>query len=122
MTDSFEEFTLFLIFVNCSIFSVATPVFSESSFAALLRASAAIEFNSAGIDFAMTALFVTVFVEQWLSTKNHLPALIGLAASVICLVIFGSDSFLIPSMIAITVFLALGRKKIEEAEGGAERE
>lgn len=82
----------------------------------------AIEFNSAGIDFAMTALFVTVFVEQWLSTKNHLPALIGLAASVICLVIFGSDSFLIPSMIAITVFLALGRKKIEEAEGGAERE
>ena len=47
MTDSFEEFTLFLIFVNCSIFSVATPVFSESSFAALLRASAAIEFNSA---------------------------------------------------------------------------
>lgn len=73
----------------------------------------AIEFNSAGIDFAMTALFVTVFVEQWLSTKNHMPALIGLFASVICLVFFGSDSFLIPSMIAITVLLALGRKKME---------
>lgn len=76
----------------------------------------AIEFNSAGIDFAMTALFVTVFVEQWLSTKNHLPALIGLGASIVCLVFFGSGNFLIPSMIAITVFLALARKKIETAE------
>lgn len=76
----------------------------------------AIEFNSAGIDFAMTALFVTVFVEQWLSTKNHLPALIGLGASIVCLVFFGNGNFLIPSMIAITVFLALARKKIETAE------
>lgn len=74
----------------------------------------AIEFNSAGIDFAMTALFVTVFVEQWLSTKNHMPALIGLFASAVCLMIFGSDNFLIPSMVTITVFLALGRKRMEK--------
>lgn len=51
----------------------------------------AISFNTAGIDFAMTALFVTVFVEQWLSTKNHIPALTGLFASLICLSIFGQD-------------------------------
>lgn len=77
---------------------------------------AVIPFDTTGVDFSMTALFVTVFVEQWLSTKNHIPALIGLCASAVCLAIFGSDNFLIPSMIAITVFMALGRKKIEKEE------
>ena len=71
----------------------------------------AITFNTAGIDFAMTALFVTVFVEQWLSTKNHIPAITGVLASAICLMIFGSDNFLIPSMISISIILSLGKKK-----------
>ena len=75
-----------------------------------------IPFDTTGVDFSMTALFVTVFVEQWLSTKNHIPALIGLAASIVCLVIFGSYNFLIPSMIVITVLMAFGRKKIEREE------
>lgn len=66
---------------------------------------AAISFNTEGIDFAMTALFVTVFVEQWLSTKNHIPALIGVAASILCLALFGSDNFLISAMIVITAVL-----------------
>ncbi len=78
----------------------------------------AISFNTAGIDFSMTALFVTVFVEQWLSTKNHLPALVGVLSSVICLLVFGSDSFLIPSMIAITVILSLGKTTLERKDGG----
>lgn len=82
----------------------------------------ALQFNTAGIDFSMTALFVTVFVEQWLSTKNHRSAVLGVVSSVICLMIFGSDSFLIPSMIVITVILSLTRKKIEETDGGAEDE
>lgn len=82
----------------------------------------ALQFNTAGIDFSMTALFVTVFVEQWLSTKNHLSAVLGVVSSVICLLIFGSDRFLIPSMIAITVVLSLTRKKIEESDGGADYE
>ena len=77
---------------------------------------AVIPFDTTGVDFSMTALFVTVFVEQWLSTKNHIPALMGLLVSVLCLVIFGSSNFLIPSMIAITVLLAFGRKKIEKEE------
>lgn len=80
----------------------------------------ALEFNTAGIDFAMTALFVTVFVEQWLSTKQHLPALIGLGASVVCLVIFGSSQFLIPSMIFITILLSVCRKSIENGGAGNE--
>ena len=67
-------------------------------------------FDTAGIDFSMTALFVTVFVEQWLSTKNHWPGMIGLVSAAACLAIFGPDSFLLPTMIAITISLLLLRK------------
>ena len=70
-----------------------------------------IPFNTKGIDFALTALFVTVFVEQWLSTKDHLPALIGVVSSVVCLILFGADGFLIPAMLLITALLALCGKK-----------
>ena len=69
-----------------------------------------VNFNSAGIDFALTALFLTVFVEQWLTTKNHLAAITGVVMSVICLLVFGADSFLIPAMILITVALTLMRR------------
>lgn len=72
--------------------------------------------NFEGIDFALTALFVTIFVEQWLSTKNHLPALVGVGASVLCLLIFGADLFLIPSMIAIAGILIAARRTGKEAE------
>ena len=71
--------------------------------------------NYEGIDFVLTALFVTIFVEQWLSTKNHIPALIGLGGSVVCLILFGSGTFLIPSMGVIALLLLLTRKK-EEAK------
>ncbi len=76
-----------------------------------------IPFNTEGMEFAMTALFVTVFVEQWMSTKDHVPAIIGVAASVACLLIFGAGNFLIPAMIAIT--LALG--VLRGLRGGGER-
>ncbi len=69
-----------------------------------------IPFNTEGIDFALTALFVTVFVEQWKNTKNHLPALIGVCTSVLCLLVFGADNFLIPSMLLITAILMFSRK------------
>lgn len=68
-------------------------------------------FSTEGIDFALTALFVSVFVEQWLSTKDHVPALMGLGASVLCLLFFGPDSFLIPSMLLILLGLTLYRRK-----------
>lgn len=64
-----------------------------------------------GVDFALTALFLTVFVEQWLTTKNHLSAIIGVGASVICLLLFGSDKFLIPAMILITCLLLAMKNK-----------
>lgn len=73
-------------------------------------AGSALTFNSAGIDFAMTALFVTVFVEQWLTAKDHAPAVMGVIITVVCLVIFGSDLFLIPSMALILAALSLRRR------------
>ena len=72
---------------------------------------AMIPFNTEGIDFALTALFVTVFVEQWLSSKDHIPALIGVISSVVCLMLFGADGFLIPAMVLISALLALYGKK-----------
>ena len=80
-----------------------------------------ITFNTAGIDFSMTALFVTVFVEQWLTTKNHLPAIAGLFCSIACLMIFGPENFLIPTMISITIVLSLC-KNVMDNEGGAKDE
>ena len=73
-----------------------------------------IPFNVDGIDFALTALFVTIFVEQWLTTKNHLPALVGITSSIACLLVFGTDRFLIPTMIIIVALLILQRSKLEE--------
>ena len=72
-----------------------------------------IPFDTTGIDFSMTALFVTVFVEQWTSTKEHRPALLGVGATLLCLVLFGQDVFLIPSMLVITLALTLLRPKLE---------
>ena len=74
--------------------------------------------NTEGIDFSMTALFLVVFTEQWMSTNDHRSAVAGVAASVICLLIFGASAFLIPSMISITVILTLmrGSKKTESSQ------
>lgn len=70
-----------------------------------------VKFNSEGIDFALTALFFTVFLEQWLTTKKHAPAVIGVAVSVICLAIFGSENFLIPTMLIIALLLCLYKEE-----------
>lgn len=69
-----------------------------------------IPINFEGVEFVLTALFVTMFVEQWLTHKNHLPAIIGVASTVLCLAIFGSEIFLIPSMVMIAVLLTVTRK------------
>lgn len=77
-------------------------------------------FNTQGIDFALTALFVTVFVEQWLTTKNHLSAVIGVVSTVVCLVLFGSQYFLIPSMLLIAFLLTVFKKyTVEEDKDNA---
>ena len=69
-----------------------------------------------GISFVLTALFVTMFVEQWLSTKDHTPAVIGVLCTAACLILFGAEWFLIPSMGAIAGLLILRRNRGKEAE------
>ena len=70
-----------------------------------------VKFNSEGIDFALTALFLTVFIEQWLTSKKHTPALIGVLISAVCLMIFGSENFLIPAMLVIALLLCLHKEE-----------
>jgi len=69
-----------------------------------------LNFNTNGVEFVLTALFVTVFVEQWLNCKNHLPAVIGVVSTVLCLVVFGAEYFLIPSMLLIKIVLTVLKK------------
>lgn len=76
-------------------------------------AGSLITFNSEGIDFAMTALFVVIFVEQWLFCTSHIPAITGILITAICLIIFGTNNFLLPSMILILIVLTGFRKNIE---------
>lgn len=79
-----------------------------------------LNFDSTGIDFAMTALFTTVFLEQWLSSENHIPAVLGVAATLVCRILFGRDLFLIPAMIIIIAVLTVARGKIEPKEAAGE--
>ena len=69
-----------------------------------------------GIDFALTALFITIFVEQWLTTKNHFPALVGVISAIVCLIVFGADGFLIPTMILIAAILVIYPKTEKEEQ------
>ena len=70
-------------------------------------------FDSRGIDFVMTALFVVIFINQWKAAQSRKPALIGLAAAALCLICFGRDYFILPSMALIVVCLTLARGRIE---------
>ena len=74
---------------------------------------AVLPFSTEGIEFSMTALFVAAFTEQWLTTKDHIPALTGLICTLLCLVVFGKDNFLIPAMLLITLVLTLLRGREE---------
>lgn len=78
-----------------------------------------LSFDLTGIDFAMTALFVVIFVEQWLAAKSHLPALIGLSCGVLCLLLFGADGFLLPALVLAVAALLLLRGKLDGKEASA---
>ncbi len=69
-------------------------------------------FSTEGIEFSMTALFAASFTEQWLSDRDHTAALCGLISTLLCLLVFGSENFLIPAMLVITAVLTfLGKKE-----------
>jgi len=75
-----------------------------------------LNFNTKGLDFAMTALFVVIFLEHWRKEKNHVPALLGLAIPLGCLLILGVDSFMLPAMGLILLALTLVRKPLERVD------
>lgn len=79
-------------------------------------AGSLLPFDPSGIGFVMTAMFVVIFLEQWRKEKNHASSFIGLGVSVICLICFGSDSFMIPTMAAVIAILALLKNKLERLE------
>lgn len=68
-----------------------------------------VTFNTRGLDFVLTALFVVIFLSQWLSHRDHRPAIIGIVCSVLALLVFGPDHFIIPAMLAILAALTLGQ-------------
>lgn len=84
-------------------------------FAGALLGSA-LKFDTTGVDFAMTALFVVIVVEQWEKAKTKIPAIIGAVSALICLLIFGPDNFLIPTMVCIPIGLFALKKHIEKKE------
>lgn len=76
----------------------------------------AVKVNTSGIEFALTALFLTVFCDQWMNGKDYFSALTGVISSIICLLIFGPADFLIPSMLLITAVLLLRMFKEDKNE------
>jgi 4-azaleucine resistance transporter AzlC len=80
-------------------------------------AGSLIPFKAPGLDFIMTAMFVVIFMDQWLKEKKHYTAIIGLLSAAACRLIFSADSFMIPSMILILAFLTALRKPLERAGG-----
>ena len=84
-------------------------------------AGALIPFSTEGVDFAMTALFVVIAVDQWKAYKKHLPALIGGGVTVVFLIVlgslFGQDQMLLISLGVIVLLLLILRERLEEKEG-----
>ncbi len=74
-----------------------------------------ISFDTQGLDFVMTAMFVVIFLNQLMKERKHYTALIGLLSSVGCLVLFGAESFLIPTMLTILLLLTVLRRPLERA-------
>ena len=103
-----EKFLLAITLLNQSYWIIGSAIGGI--------AGTVIPFDSTGIDFAMTALFVVIFLEQWFQKKNRIPAVIGMVVSFICLQIFGADHFVLPTMLIIIGVLFMSRKKLETEE------
>ena len=95
--------------------SAAAPSAPEAAGGGLL--GSLIHFDTTGLDFVMTAMFVVIFMEQWMKEQRHFSELIGFAAAVGCLLLFGADSFLIPTMVCILAALSFLRKPITDKYG-----
>lgn len=77
-----------------------------------------IHFNTEGLEFVMTAMFVVIFLEQWLKEKDHRSGIFGLVLSAVCLAAFGQDNFIILAMLAILAALTVMRPETEKGGAG----
>ncbi|GAB2046321.1 azaleucine resistance protein AzlC [Agathobaculum sp. TL06] len=75
-----------------------------------------IHFNTEGLDFVMTAMFIVIFMEQWMKDKKHTSALLGIGLSLLCVLAFGAENFIIPAMAAIVAVLTACRKSLQTKE------
>ncbi|MDD3172794.1 MAG: AzlC family ABC transporter permease [Herbinix sp.] len=75
-----------------------------------------VEFNTKGIDFVLTSLFVVILINQWRSTTNHLPAVIGIASAILCRLLFGPSNFIIPAMLSILFFVTVLKTPMERGK------
>ena len=111
--------------VNRSAYRLLVTLFNQTSWVAgsFLGGwlGGLLNFDSTGMDFAMTALFTTVFIQQWIDSRSHIPAVLGLTATLVCRVLFGRDLFLIPAMLIIIGTLTVMRGRIE-SDGGADND
>lgn len=99
---------------ECLLISLFDQIYWVAGSTAGALLGGAVPFSTEGVDFALTALFLTVFTQQWLESKTHFPALCGVEVSVVSLAVFGPDRFLIPAMAGITaLLLAAGLKEKE---------
>ncbi|MDO4623114.1 MAG: AzlC family ABC transporter permease [Eubacteriales bacterium] len=87
--------------------------FSGSTIGGLV--GSVLNFNTKGLDFVMTAMFVVILLEQLLKESKHYTAVIGILCTVLCRLLFGVDSFMIPTMIAIVLCLTIFRTPIQKA-------
>ena len=67
-----------------------------------------------GVDFALTALIISIFVDQWRGCKKHLPAILGVTITIVCLCVFGRENFLLPALLILVAALLAGRRWIDE--------
>ena len=81
-----------------------------------------LKFDTSGISFVMTAMFVVIFLDQWMKEKIHVSSMIGILVSLVCLILFGADSFMIPTMILIVLLLTVLRKWLEQCDKIKEKE
>lgn len=77
------------------------------------------KFNTTGVDFSMTALFIVIIINQWKETKSHVPVYLGALVALVFLFLLGPDYFLLPSMLVVCLFLVLFKKIIVNVEGCA---
>ena len=84
-------------------------------------AATSMSFDTRGIDFAMTAMFLVMFVEMWCHRTNRPSELIGVASAVVCLIVFGTENFVIPAMVLMVAVLLIGGRRIGYAEAKDDR-